>query len=62
MSDKTNLYRLRATGDVWELDHTEFVGNTKVFVFKNGERWATDLFHKHCVRVNAVETSPSIKG
>lgn len=46
-----NMYQNKNTGEIWELDHIETVSNNPkpiiVYVFKNGERWAEDLFFTH---------------
>jgi hypothetical protein len=48
-----NMYQNKNTGEVWELSHVETIPNNpkdlKVYVFKNGEHWAEDLFFKHFV-------------
>jgi hypothetical protein len=49
------MYKNVNTGQVWKLDHVESVPNNPepitVYVFENGERWNTELFFKHFVKV-----------
>jgi hypothetical protein len=46
------MYQNKYTKEIWKLDHVETVGDKKVYVFENGDRWAEDLFFTHWTKLD----------